>query len=86
MKSILDAFTKEKEIVDALNRIDNQTAHYRTRIDDLKAIDDPALKARSVSISVYEKMIEENEEVRAKLADDYNAVEEEIKTYFAQFK
>ncbi len=85
MKSILDTFTREKEVVDAIERIDAQTTHFRARIEDLKAIDDPALKARSVSISVYEKMIEENEEVRAKLVADYDSIENEITTYFAQF-
>lgn len=85
MTPILDLFTREKQLIEGINSADAQIAHYKSRIEELKTTTDPALKARSVGISVYEKMITQNKLKRDKLVEEFNTVEDKIKAYFAQF-
>ena len=83
MKSLLDILTKEKELVEKLNRQNDALHIFEEQLERIRAIDVDC-KIKEDDINRYETLIEENEYDMLRTKRKIDGVRLEIGKYFKE--
>ena len=83
MKSLLDILTKEKELVEKLNRQNDAIHTFEERLEWIRGIDVDCL-IKEHDINQYEILIEEHECAIREINRELDKVRLEIRNYFKE--
>ena len=83
MKSLLDILTKEKELVEKLNRQNDAIHTFEERLEWIRGIDVDCL-IKEHDINEYESVIEEHEYTIREINRELDKVRLEIRNYFKE--